>query len=70
LIAGVTLLITFVVVRAVSFHHFDVLLHTEVVGIRVHRLLELAGVSLVIVAATQELLSSAGVRQRSSSGSV
>lgn len=56
LITGLMLLVSFVVVRAVSFHHFDVLLHTEVFGIKVHRVLELGGVLLVIIATADELI--------------
>jgi hypothetical protein len=55
LVAGLGSLIAFVVLRAVSFHHFDVFLHTTILGIRLHRLLELSGVLLVIVASSQEL---------------
>jgi hypothetical protein len=60
LVIGLISLITFIVVRAVSFHHFDVLLATTVAGIKVHRILELAGVSLVVVAGVQELLIAEG----------
>ncbi len=56
LMVGLVVLITFVLLRAVSFHHFDVFLHTTIFGIRLHRILELAGILLVVLAAAWELL--------------
>jgi hypothetical protein len=54
LAAGLFLLLTFIVVRAISFHHVDVFLKRGVAGVRMNWLLELGGISLVIVAAWRE----------------
>jgi len=56
LMTGVMFLITFIVVRAVSFHHFDLLLRTTVLGFRINWALELTGIFLIILAASVELL--------------
>lgn len=49
--AGLAFLLTFIVVRAVSFHHVDALLRTRVAGMRMNWILELSGIGLVSVAA-------------------
>jgi hypothetical protein len=41
------LLLTFIVVRAISFHHVDVFLKSGIAGLRMNWLLELGGISLV-----------------------
>lgn len=51
LAAGLFLLLTFIVVRAISFHHVDVFLKASIAGIKMNWLLELGGISLVAVAA-------------------
>lgn len=51
LAAGLFLLLTFIVVRAISFHHVDVFLKVRIAGIKMNWLLELGGISLVAVAA-------------------
>lgn len=48
---GLCVLGLFVVVRAASFHHVDVLLRQPVLGLRLHILLELAGIAIVIAGA-------------------
>jgi hypothetical protein len=48
---GVVLLGTFVAVRAISFHHVDVLLRTRVIGVRVNVVLELTGITLITLSA-------------------
>ncbi len=55
LAAGCFLLLTFIVVRAISFHQVDVFLKSGIAGVRMNWLLELGGISLVILAATREL---------------
>jgi hypothetical protein len=58
--AGLVFLATFIAVRAISFHHFDVLLGTTWVGVRANWLLEIGGIALVLFAALRSSPSSAG----------
>jgi hypothetical protein len=51
LVAGLFLLLTFIVVRAISFHHVDVFLKSGIAGLKMNWLLELGGISLVVGAA-------------------
>lgn len=51
LACGLVFLLTFIVVRAVSFHHFDMFFKSGVVGIRINWILELSGIGLVWLAA-------------------
>lgn len=46
---GIAFVIAFVVVRAVSFHHADVFLHTTVFGWRWNWILEVGGISLSLI---------------------
>lgn len=48
-VGGAILLIAFIVMRAASFHHFDHFIGDEWLGLRVNVLLELTGISLVLV---------------------
>lgn len=50
LAAGLFLLMTFIVVRAISFHHVDVFLKARIAGVKMNWLLELGGIALVGVA--------------------
>jgi len=54
LTAGLLFLLTFIVVRAISFHHFDVILRTRVFGVRMNWAFELTGICLVSLAAVRE----------------
>ncbi len=45
---------TFIVVRAVSFHHVDVFLNSAMAGIRMNWLLELGGIFLIALATVTE----------------
>jgi hypothetical protein len=54
--AGLLFLLTFIVVRAISFHHFDVFLKTSFAGIRWNGILELSGILLIATAAFRERL--------------
>lgn len=54
LTAGGLFLATFIVVRAVSFHHVDVFLNSAVGGMRMNWLLELGGIFLIGLAAVLE----------------
>lgn len=54
LASGLVFLLTFIVVRAVSFHHVDVLLRHEVAGVRMNWFLELTGIGLILLAAIRD----------------
>ena len=47
-------LLTFIVVRAISFHHFDLFLKARVGGLKMNWVLELGGIALVALAALRE----------------
>ena len=51
---GLLFLLTFIVIRAISFHHFDVFLKERIAGVRWNWLLELGGIALVALAALKE----------------
>lgn len=51
LAAGLVFLITFIIVRAVSFHHVDAFLNSGPGGVRFNWILELTGIGLVTLAA-------------------
>ena len=53
--SGLMFLMTFIVVRAISFHHFDMFLKSSVFGVRMNWALELGGILLVTLAAIAEL---------------
>ena len=55
LVAGLFLLLTFIVVRAISFHHVDQFLGARLGGVRMDWVLELTGILLVGLAAKREL---------------
>jgi hypothetical protein len=48
---GIGLLCLFVLVRLASFHHVDVALRSAVLGVKLHTVLELAGIGLVVFGA-------------------
>ncbi|MCS6812670.1 MAG: hypothetical protein NZ772_03740 [Cyanobacteria bacterium] len=52
---GLGFLILFVLARASSFHHFDWLINVQILGIRMNWILELGGISCVIVSAVRQL---------------
>jgi hypothetical protein len=54
-LVGVVLLALFVCVRAVSFHHVDLLFGTDVHGFRLNWILELSGIFVLGYAASREL---------------
>lgn len=54
--AGLVFLLTFIAVRAISFHHVDVLLKSRVVGVKMNWFLELTGIALVWLAALRDYL--------------
>lgn len=53
LTAGVLFLLTFIIVRAISFHHVDLLLKVKLAGVKMNWALELGGIFLVSLAAVR-----------------
>jgi len=53
LLLGLSSLLTFIVIRAASFHHVDVLLGSKLLGVRVNWILELTGIALIALSAAQ-----------------
>jgi hypothetical protein len=53
LLLGLCSLITFIVIRAASFHHVDVFISWELLGIRINWILELTGIALVAFSAAK-----------------
>jgi hypothetical protein len=51
--AGAIMLLTFIVVRAASFHHVDLVLGSVLGGVRINHLLELGGIGIIAAAATR-----------------
>lgn len=54
---GISLLLTFIAMRAVGFHHFDAFISLRVSNIRVNWILELGGIGLILLNALARLLS-------------
>ena len=52
--AGILFLLTFIVVRAISFHHVDSFLKTRIAGMKWNWILELTGIFLIAAAAACE----------------
>ncbi|RYY05739.1 MAG: hypothetical protein EON55_25130 [Alphaproteobacteria bacterium] len=59
-IVGLILLLGFVTVRAVSFHHIDALIGFEFAGVRLNHVLELGGIAAIGSAALGSYLTGAG----------
>lgn len=55
LAAGLAFLLTFIVVRAISFHHVDAFLKHMVAGVRMNWFLELSGIAMVWLAALLDI---------------
>jgi hypothetical protein len=55
LVVGLFVLLTFIVVRAISFHHVDQFLRIRLEGVKMNWLLELTGILLISVAAGWDL---------------
>jgi hypothetical protein len=54
LACGLAFLLTFIVVRAISFHHVDIFLRSRVAGAKMNWVLELTGITLVMIAAYRD----------------
>lgn len=57
---GTITIVSFVAIRAASFHHVDQLLNFHAGGIRLNAVFELAGISMIGVAATRRILQARG----------
>jgi hypothetical protein len=55
LLFGLSFLISFIIIRASSFHHVGEFLGREIIGIRMNWMLELGGIGLVAVSAAQAI---------------
>lgn len=53
LLLGLSSLLTFIVIRAASFHHFDMFIGSQLLGIRVNWILELSGIGLIALSAAR-----------------
>jgi hypothetical protein len=53
---GLFFLLTFIVIRAASFHHFDEVLHFRFLNLKMNWILELSGIFLIAAAALKALL--------------
>jgi hypothetical protein len=51
-LCGIVVLTVFVLIRASSFHHVDILLNTRTIGLKVNWILENGGILLVMLAAS------------------
>jgi hypothetical protein len=55
LLAGLCFMLSFIVIRASSFHHVAVILGADIWGVRLNWLLELSGIALVGVSAARSI---------------
>ena len=53
---GLFFLLSFIVIRAAGFHHFDVMLGFRLFGAKMNWLLELTGIYLIFIAGLQEFM--------------
>jgi hypothetical protein len=54
-LVGSAFLVTFVVMRAASFHHFDLFINSEYLGLRMNWVLEMGGICIIIAGARLRL---------------
>jgi len=54
-LVGSAFLVTFVVMRAASFHHFDLFIKSEYLGLRMNWILEMGGICIIIAGARLRL---------------
>ena len=55
---GLFILLSFVVIRAAAFHHFDEVIQYDLHGIKMNWVLELAGIYMIILAGLKEIIAS------------
>lgn len=55
---GLFFLLSFVVIRAAAFHHFDEVIQYDLHGIKMNWVLELAGIYMIILAGLKEMVAS------------
>jgi cytochrome bd-type quinol oxidase subunit 2 len=60
LLVGLCFMLSFIIIRASSFHHVAVILEAEIWGIRLNWLLELGGIAMIAVSAAQSIRHSRG----------
>lgn len=53
---GLFFLLSFIIIRAFSFHHFDEMLGFKFLGLKMNWLLELTGIYLILIAGFKEIL--------------
>jgi hypothetical protein len=54
-LVGSAFLLAFIVIRAASFHHFDVLIRGEYLGLKLNWILEMGGIGIIIAGARWRL---------------
>jgi hypothetical protein len=54
-LVGSAFLVTFVVMRAASFHHFDLFIKSEYLGLQMNWMLEMGGICIIIASARMRL---------------
>jgi hypothetical protein len=52
---GLFFLISFIIIRAASFHHFDALIGFRISGVRMNWILELTGIYMIVLAGFKEI---------------
>ena len=50
-LTGSVCLLSFVVIRASSFHHVDLFINSEIIGVRMNSILEIGGICIIIAGA-------------------
>jgi hypothetical protein len=50
--------LSFVIIRAAAFHHFDEVIQYDLHGIKMNWVLELAGIYMIILAGLKEIIAS------------
>jgi hypothetical protein len=54
-LAGSICLLSFVVIRAASFHHFDLFIDSDIFGVKMNSILEMGGICIIIAGARMRL---------------
>lgn len=63
-VVGFIFLITFIFIRAVSFHHFDQVIDLRLSGIRMNWVLELSGIYCILISAILNLIRMKGPKKK------